>query len=163
MTLDPQGIPLPGYGQMRSATVDKERAVDVLKAGFAEGRLTKDEYEERVGLVYASHTYGELAAVTADLPAGPLGGMSQQPQAYPAPPPYYPVAPAQQPTSGLAIASFVCSLFPGIPAIVAIALGFSARAQIRERGGRGLALANAGIAIGGFLTLLAIIYGITRL
>ena len=163
MTLDPQGIPAAGYGQMRSAAVDKERAVDVLKAGFAEGRLTKDEYEERVGRVYTSHTYAELAVITADLPAGPLGGMSPQPQAHLASQPYYPVAPAQERTSGLAVASFVCALFPGIPAIVAVALGFSARRQIRERGGRGLALANAGIAIGGFLTLLAIIYGLTRL
>jgi len=57
---------------MRAATADRERAVDVLKAGFAEGRLTQEEYNDRMGRAYAARTYGELAALTADLPAGPL-------------------------------------------------------------------------------------------
>ncbi len=55
-----------------AANADRERAVDVLRAGFAEGRLTQDEFNERVARVYASRTYGELADLTADLPAGPL-------------------------------------------------------------------------------------------
>jgi hypothetical protein len=54
-----------------AATADRERAVGVLRAGFAEGRLTQDELGERVALAYASRTYGELWALTADLPAGP--------------------------------------------------------------------------------------------
>ena len=33
---------------MRAASADRERAVDVLKAGFTEGRLTQDEYNERM-------------------------------------------------------------------------------------------------------------------
>lgn len=37
-----------GNGWLRASTADRERAVDVLKAGFAEGRLTKDEYDDRV-------------------------------------------------------------------------------------------------------------------
>jgi hypothetical protein len=45
----------------------------VLKAAFAEGRLDQDEYNDRVGLVHESRTYAELAALTADLPVGPLG------------------------------------------------------------------------------------------
>ncbi|MGH3419203.1 MAG: DUF1707 SHOCT-like domain-containing protein, partial [Streptosporangiaceae bacterium] len=42
---------------MRAASADRERAVDVLKAGFAEGRLTQDEYNERMNRAYASRTY----------------------------------------------------------------------------------------------------------
>ena len=57
---------------MRAASADRERAVDVLKAGFTEGRLTQDEYNERIGRAYAARTYGELAAITADLPAGAM-------------------------------------------------------------------------------------------
>ena len=39
MTLEP-GAGLPGgHGSMRSSTADRERAIDVLKAAFAEGRL----------------------------------------------------------------------------------------------------------------------------
>jgi hypothetical protein len=44
--------------------------VGVLKAAFVQGRLTKDELDLRVGQALASRTYVELAAITADLPAG---------------------------------------------------------------------------------------------
>lgn len=55
-----------------AATADRERAAAVLRAGFAEGRLSADELDERLAKVYASRTYGELWALTADLPAGAL-------------------------------------------------------------------------------------------
>ncbi|RKT57740.1 DUF1707 SHOCT-like domain-containing protein [Saccharothrix australiensis] len=37
----------------------------------AEGRLTEDEYAERIRGVAAARNYTELVALTADLPAGP--------------------------------------------------------------------------------------------
>jgi hypothetical protein len=55
-----------------AATADRERTVGVIRAGFAEGRLTQDELAERVAQAYAARTYAELWALTADLPAGPL-------------------------------------------------------------------------------------------
>jgi hypothetical protein len=55
-----------------AASADRERAVGVLRAGFAEGRLSQDELDDRVAQAYAARTYGELWALTADLPAGPL-------------------------------------------------------------------------------------------
>ncbi|HEX6523339.1 MAG TPA: DUF1707 domain-containing protein [Streptosporangiaceae bacterium] len=81
MTYRPAQLPgsvlsIPGPSRPASnwlaANADRERAVDVLRAGFAEGRLTQDEFNERVARVYASRTYGELADLTDDLPAGPL-------------------------------------------------------------------------------------------
>jgi hypothetical protein len=57
---------------MLAGNADRERAVDVLRAGFAEGRLSQEEFTERVERAYASRTYGELGELTADLPAGPL-------------------------------------------------------------------------------------------
>jgi Domain of unknown function (DUF1707) len=56
-----------------ASTADRERAVDVLRAAFAEGRLTQDEFNDRMAQAYASRTYGELGELTADLPVGPLG------------------------------------------------------------------------------------------
>ena len=128
----------PGYGNMRTSTADRERAVDVLKAAFAEGRLDQAEYADRVGQVYTSRTYAELAALTSDLPVGPLGNMPpvaylppvpyqamlappmSLPPAMPAPGvPYYPMMPAPPAfpvpqdtprTNGMAIAAFVFSL-----------------------------------------------------
>lgn len=60
---------LAGRGHMRAAQADREQAVTVLKAAYAQGRLTKDELETRVGRAFASRTYAELAALTADIPA----------------------------------------------------------------------------------------------
>jgi hypothetical protein len=60
---------LAGRGHLRAAQADREQAITVLKAAYAQGRLTKDELEARAGLVFVSRTYAELAALTADLPA----------------------------------------------------------------------------------------------
>ncbi len=60
---------LAGRGHMRAAQADREQAITVLKAAYAQGRLTKDELEARAGQAFASRTYAELAALTADLPA----------------------------------------------------------------------------------------------
>jgi hypothetical protein len=61
----------PGRGPMRASHTDREQVIDVLKDAFAQGRLDKDELDARAGQAFASRTYAELAAVTADLPAGP--------------------------------------------------------------------------------------------
>ena len=55
-----------------AGSADRERTVGVLRAGFTEGRLTQDELDDRVARAYAARTYGDLWALTADLPAGPL-------------------------------------------------------------------------------------------
>jgi hypothetical protein len=142
----------PGYGMMpagdgrlRASTADRERAVDVLKAGFAEGRLTKDEYDARVSQAYAARTYAELSMVTGDLP----GGQMVAPYAQPYMQPYMPVA---RRTNSLAVASLVCGLAQpftaGLTMIPAVILGHVARTQIRRTGEDGKGLATAGLVLG---------------
>ena len=144
-------IPLGGYpmvhGQarmnpgMRAASADRERAVDVLKAGFAEGRLTQDEYNERIGRAYAARTYGELTALTADLPAGAL------PTVFPVPMYQPPVT-----TNSLARASLVLGVAEfftmGLTAIPAIICGHMAKREMRQTGQRGDGLATSGLVLG---------------
>ena len=60
-----------GRGRLRAADADREQVVAALQAAFVQGRLDKDELDARVGQAFASRTYAELAALTADLPAGP--------------------------------------------------------------------------------------------
>jgi len=148
MTVDPMlydrfGGP-PG---VRAADTDRERAVDVLKAGFAEGRLTKGEYDDRVSRVYAARTYAELGLLTSDLPAGPYGGPAQ----YPAGPYPWPVA-VQQRVNGLAVAALVCGIGTflsfGVTAIPAVILGHTARSSIRRTGERGDGMALTGLILG---------------
>jgi len=57
-------------GHLRASLADREQVIGVIKAAFAQGRLAKDEYDQRVGLALAPRTYAELAALTADLPPG---------------------------------------------------------------------------------------------
>jgi hypothetical protein len=60
-----------GHGHLRASHADREQVIDVLKAAFVQGRLAKDEFDLRVGQVLGARTYAELAAHTADIPAGP--------------------------------------------------------------------------------------------
>ncbi|HYX60138.1 MAG TPA: DUF1707 and DUF4190 domain-containing protein [Streptosporangiaceae bacterium] len=126
---------------MRAASADRERAVDVLKAGFAEGRLTQDEYNERMGRAYAARTYAELAALTADLPAGAI------PTVYPMPVYQPPVS-----TNSLARASLVLGVAEfftmGLTAIPAIICGHMAKREMRQTGQRGDGLATSGLVLG---------------
>jgi len=126
---------------MRAASADRERAVDVLKAGFTEGRLTQEEYNERAGRAYAARTYGELTALTADLPAGPV-------------PAVWPVPVYQPPmtTNSLARASLVLGVAEfftmGLTAIPAIICGHMAKREMRQTGQRGDGLATSGLVLG---------------
>ena len=54
---------------LRASRADRERVIDLLKAAFVQDRLDRDEFDARVGQALASRTYGELAAVTAGIPA----------------------------------------------------------------------------------------------
>ena len=59
-----------GRGHLRVSHADREQVIDILKAAFVRGMLTKDEFDLRVSQAFASRTGGELAAFVADLPAG---------------------------------------------------------------------------------------------
>jgi len=59
-----------GRGHLRASHADREQAVNVVKAAFVQGLLAKDEFDLRIGQVLAARTYAQLAALTADIPAG---------------------------------------------------------------------------------------------
>jgi hypothetical protein len=59
-----------GRRHLRASHADREQVIGTLKAGFVQGRLTKDELDARAGQAFAARTYAELGALTADLPAG---------------------------------------------------------------------------------------------
>ena len=58
---------------LRASHVDREQAISALKAAFVHGRLAKDEFDARVGQALAARTHTELAVITADIPADPMG------------------------------------------------------------------------------------------
>lgn len=158
-------LPLPDFGQMRTAAADRERAIDVLKAAFAEGRLDMDEYTDRVGQAHTSKTYAELAALTADLPVGPLGTLpvpaAQVPAVLPVQPPvptvnaHVAAPPERSGISVLAVMSLILALFgayapaagnlAGLPAAL---LGLFALPATTGGRKHGRILAIIGIVIG---------------
>jgi hypothetical protein len=54
---------------LRAGDTDRTAVATVLGRHMADGRLTVAEYDERVSRAYAAQTYGDLAELTADLPA----------------------------------------------------------------------------------------------
>ncbi len=62
-----------GRRRLRASRADREQAIDALKAAFVQGRLTKDEFDARLGQTFAARRYAELATITADIPAGLAG------------------------------------------------------------------------------------------
>ncbi|OEU86221.1 hypothetical protein DB35_01795 [Streptomyces abyssalis] len=159
---------------MLAANADRDRAGDVLKAAYAEGRLTKDEYDYRVGRAVAARTVEELQQLTSDVPNGPSAvpptfqrpfGQGQlvpfQPQ---------PIAPYAVPRrqNGIATAALVCGIAAPVVSLVTapivyglhapylfwlgaapgVILGHKARAEVRRTRERGEGAATAGLMLG---------------
>jgi len=76
---DDRIVAAAGRNRLRASDSDRERVVDMLKAAFVQGRLTKDELDERIGQTLASRTWGELSALTDDIPAWPLPRLVPKP------------------------------------------------------------------------------------
>ncbi|MEG3630020.1 DUF1707 SHOCT-like domain-containing protein [Streptomyces poriticola] len=70
--------------ELRASDSDRERVAEVLRDALAEGRLDMAEFEERLDATYSARTYGELAPLTRDLPAGdapaPRVSMTKEPE-----------------------------------------------------------------------------------
>jgi uncharacterized protein DUF1707/uncharacterized protein DUF4190 len=128
---------------MLASAADRDQMIDLLKNAFGEGRLTKDEFDERCTQVMDARTYGDLAPIVADLP----GGFGAAPAV-----PYQPYEPAIGQTSGLAAGALVCGILElftaGLTAIPAVILGHMARGEIRRTGKRGDGMAIAGLVLG---------------
>jgi hypothetical protein len=77
---DESPAPPPGTGiarnELRASHQDRDRIVEVLRVAAGDGRLTADELDQRLELALTARTYGELAGLIADLPAGPEAGLA---------------------------------------------------------------------------------------
>jgi hypothetical protein len=66
MPESPESSPTP----ILASDAERERSVSALRDAVAEGRLTLEEFSERVDLAYAARTDVELSGLVRDLPAG---------------------------------------------------------------------------------------------
>ncbi len=72
---------VPAAKQLRASHEDRDRVIEVLRVAAGDGRLTAEELDERVEVAFSARTYGELAALTSDLPGGvqPLAAVLASP------------------------------------------------------------------------------------
>ncbi len=70
---------LPAH-EFRASYEDRDRVVEVLRLAAGDGRLSADELDQRLEMALAARTYGELAALTKDLPAVPGAAMAAEPK-----------------------------------------------------------------------------------
>jgi len=54
--------------QLRAADTDRDQTAELLRRAAAEGRITFEELDERIGRAYAAKTFADLQALTSDLP-----------------------------------------------------------------------------------------------
>jgi hypothetical protein len=59
---------MPGDPRIRASDADRERTATLLREHHAVGRLTAEEFSDRVDRAFAAKTIGELDALLADLP-----------------------------------------------------------------------------------------------
>jgi hypothetical protein len=143
--------------KFRASDSDRDHVADRLRTALTEGRLTHEEFEERLHDALSASTYGQLDPLMADLPATATASAT----------PAYPAAAPK--TNGLAIASLVLGVAGflflwGIGPLGAVVSGVMAKREIRRSNGTqgGGGVANAGIALG-VLGLLAAIVAIAAM
>jgi FHA domain/Domain of unknown function (DUF1707) len=59
-------------GRIRPSAAEREQAIDRLRAGHAEQRLSSSTFIERVDVAYEARSRGELASIVDDLPPSGL-------------------------------------------------------------------------------------------
>ena len=118
------------HGSLRATQTERERMIDALQAAYVQDRLTKDEFDERLGQVLISRTYADLAEITADIPVGPAVAR----------PPHGPSRRRRSDAASWGASGLVT------PAVLAV--GFTA---VSLPGGRGLGVVAFVVAIAYFL------------
>lgn len=62
-TLTTSGVP-----PVRASDGERDQAAEILRAAYAEGRLSRAELDERLTAAYAAKTHADLHDLTSDLP-----------------------------------------------------------------------------------------------
>jgi Domain of unknown function (DUF1707)/Cell wall-active antibiotics response 4TMS YvqF len=87
LSLDSRGVrygsgiaDLPDDTRILASDAERERGIALLREAVAEGRLTLEEFTERVEAAQVARTGGDLAGLTGDLP-GPMPALAPVPVA----------------------------------------------------------------------------------
>jgi DUF1707 SHOCT-like domain len=156
----PQDPDVAGRDRLRAGHADRDQVIETLKIAFVHGRLAKDELDTRAVQALTARTYADLAALTADLPAGsaaadvPAGSAAADVPAEPAGSPARTLAKAARRAGICVLIEFALvgvvalahteslvplAFFPGVAAVIAASsfLGYGVVAAWQERRSRG--------------------------
>lgn len=75
MTNLPDHRAVPDPRDLRASDADRERVAQTLREAAGDGRINLEELEERLTAAYSARTYGELEALTRDLPVSGTGAV----------------------------------------------------------------------------------------
>ncbi len=87
-------------GQMRVSDADRNMVIDLLNAAYAEGRITRDEHDQRVSKAVEARTFDDLVPLTSDLALPPSPVAARQP-----------VVPTPQPETPSTVSSNVDTIY----------------------------------------------------
>jgi ribosomal protein L13E len=77
--IEPGSEPAVVAGGDEFLPVYRQQVASTLRASLVQGRLTEDEFDERMGQAAASRSRAELAALIADLPVGRMDAPARPP------------------------------------------------------------------------------------
>lgn len=69
----------PGAPLVRASDAERDQIAEILRAGYAEGRLNSAELDERLTAAYTAKTRADLDALTSDLPGAVSAATRDQP------------------------------------------------------------------------------------
>jgi hypothetical protein len=131
-------------GKMRASDADRDGVAGRLSVAYSEGRLSKEEYDDRLEHAFSARTYADLDQIVADLPSARGTAVTQVAK-----------------INGFAMASLACGVgqfvVGPLATIPAIVFGYAARKQIKRTGEEGASLALAGLILGWATVILAIL------
>jgi hypothetical protein len=64
---EPTNVGPIARGSLRASDADREQVATVLSTAYAEGRLTREEHDERIDQLMAAKTFDDLIPITRDL------------------------------------------------------------------------------------------------
>lgn len=64
---EPTNVGPVAGGHLRASDADREQVATVLSTAYAEGRITRDEHDERLDKALNARTFDELIPITSDL------------------------------------------------------------------------------------------------
>ena len=69
----------PGAPLVRASDAERDQTAEILRAGYAEGRLSSAELDDRLTTAYMAKTRADLHALTSDLPGAVSAATPDQP------------------------------------------------------------------------------------